>query len=66
MSRATELYDLVTSFLESKVLNPSGMYRFFPAQAEGDDVSFIIRKMLKQKLREFQFPRQQEAAVFYV
>ena len=60
-SRATELYDLVTSFLESKVLNPSGMYRFFPAQAEGDDVIIYHPEDAKTEIERFQFPRQQEA-----
>ena len=59
--RATELYDLVTSFLESKVLNPSGMYRFFPAQAEGDDVIIYHPEDAKTEIERFQFPRQQEA-----
>ena len=60
-SRATELYELVTSFLESKVLNPSGMYRFFPAQAEGDDVIIYHPEDAKTEIERFQFPRQQEA-----
>ncbi|MBM4763083.1 methionine synthase [Bacillus sp. B15-48] len=59
-SRATDLYDLVTSFLESKVLNPSGMYRFFPAQADGDDVIIYDPEDAKTEIERFTFPRQQE------
>ncbi len=59
--RATELYELVTRFLESKALNPSGMYRFFPAQAEGDDVIIYHPEDAKTEIERFHFPRQQEA-----
>ncbi|WP_338472463.1 methionine synthase [Niallia sp. XMNu-256] len=59
--RATELYDLVTSFLESKVLKPSGMYRFFPAQAHGDDVIIYDPEDAKTEIERFHFPRQQDA-----
>ena len=58
--RATELYHLVTGFLQSKVLNPSGMYRFFPAQADGDDVVIYDPADAKTEIERFHFPRQQE------
>ncbi|MGF9978112.1 methionine synthase [Viridibacillus arvi] len=57
-SRAVELYDLVTEFLESGMLNPSGMYQFFPAQADGDDVVIYDPKDSKTVIERFTFPRQ--------
>ena len=36
--RATALHELVTGFLTSGILKPRGMYQFFPAQSDGDDV----------------------------
>ncbi|MGE7667354.1 methionine synthase [Ureibacillus composti] len=59
--RATELHELVTGFLESNILNPAGMYRFFPAQADGDDVIIYDPEDSKTEIERFHFPRQQEA-----
>ena len=63
-SRATELHDLVTSFLESKILNPSGMYRFFPAQAEGDDVIIYHPEDAKTEIETIPFSSSTRSAVF--
>lgn len=56
--RATQLYDLVNSYLTSDLLNPSGMYRFFPAQADGDDVVIYSPEDQKTEIERFHFPRQ--------
>lgn len=56
--RATELYDLVTGFLQSDILSPSGMYQFFPAQSDGDDVIIYDPKDTKTEIERFTFPRQ--------
>ena len=42
-ARATELKDLVDDYLQGDLLKPSGLYQFFPAQADGDDV--VKRKL---------------------
>ncbi|MBK3496239.1 methionine synthase [Viridibacillus sp. YIM B01967] len=57
-TRAVELYELVTEFLESGVLTPSGMYQFFPAQADGDDVIIYDPADSKTIIERFTFPRQ--------
>ncbi len=57
--RATELHELVTSYLQSDLLNPSGMYQFFPAQADGDDVIIYSPEDAKMEIERFTFPRQQ-------
>ncbi|TSI04485.1 methionine synthase [Lysinibacillus sp. BW-2-10] len=59
--RATQLYDLVNEYLTSDLLTPSGMYRFFPAQADGDDVVIYSPEDSKTEIERFQFPRQKEA-----
>lgn len=57
--RATNLHELVTSYLSSSdVLSPSGMYRFFPAQADGDDVVIYSPEDQKTEIERFHFPRQ--------
>lgn len=58
--RATELYELVTGFLKSDMLSPSGMYQFFPAQSDGDDVIIYDPKDAKTEIERFTFPRQQK------
>lgn len=57
--RATELHELVTGYLQSDLLNPSGMYQFFPAQADGDDVVVYSPDDAKTEIERFTFPRQQ-------
>ncbi|MEO4055491.1 methionine synthase [Solibacillus sp. CAU 1738] len=57
--RATELHELVTDYLQSDILVPSGMYQFFPAQADGDDVIIYSPEDAKTEIERFTFPRQQ-------
>ena len=45
----------------SDTLNPSGMYQFFPAQADGDDVVVYSPEDGKTEIQRFTFPRQQVA-----
>lgn len=59
--RATELHELVNDYLKSDLLSPSGMYQFFPAQADGDDVVIYSREDQKVEIERFHFPRQKEA-----
>lgn len=40
-------------------LNPQAMYRFFPAQSEGNDIIIYDPKDLSRVLKRFSFPRQQ-------
>lgn len=57
--RATELKDLVDDYLKSDLLKPSGLYQFFPAQADGDDVIIYDPADNKTEIERFTFPRQQ-------
>lgn len=56
--RATELHELVTEFLQSGILKPQGIYQFFPAQADGDDVIIYDPTDAKTEIERFTFPRQ--------
>lgn len=56
--RATQLHELVTDYLTSGLLKPSGMYQFFPAQADGNDVVIYSPEDGKTEIERFQFPRQ--------
>lgn len=58
-SRAIELHELVTGYLQSDTFQPSGMYQFFPAQADGDDVIVYSPDDAKTEIERFTFPRQQ-------
>lgn len=58
-TRATELKELVDGYLQSDFLKPSGMYQFFPAQADGDDVVIYDPTDSKTEIERFTFPRQQ-------
>lgn len=58
-SRAIELHELVTGYLQSDTFQPSGMYQFFPAQADGDDVIVYSPEDAKTEIERFTFPRQQ-------
>ena len=58
MSVQLELHELVTGFLESDLLNPPGMYQFFPAQSDGDDVIIYDPEDAKTEIERFTFPRQ--------
>ncbi|WP_039043341.1 methionine synthase [Sporosarcina sp. ZBG7A] len=56
--RAVELHEMVTGFLESRKLGASGLYQFFPAQADGDDVIIYDPQDGKTEIERFTFPRQ--------
>lgn len=59
--RAVQLTELTTSFLKSNLLKPSSIYRFFPAQADGDDVVIYDPENTSVEIERFTFPRQQKA-----
>lgn len=56
--RAVELHELVTEFLGADILKPSGLYQFFPAQSDGDDVVIYDPNDAKTEIERFTFPRQ--------
>ncbi|MEK5217063.1 methionine synthase [Psychrobacillus sp. FSL H8-0487] len=56
--RATELHELVTGYLQSDILKPQGVYQFFPAQADGNDVIIYDPFDCKTEIERFTFPRQ--------
>jgi len=56
--RATGLHELVTGFLRSDLLKPQGLYQFFPAQSDGDDVIIYDPADAKTEIERFTFPRQ--------
>lgn len=56
--RAVELHEMVTGFLGSGKLGASGLYQFFPAQADGDDVIIYDPQDGKTEIERFTFPRQ--------
>ncbi|MFJ7935216.1 methionine synthase [Sporosarcina sp. NPDC096371] len=56
--RALELHEMVTGFLESDHLSASGLYQFFPAQSDGDDVIIYDPEDAKTEIERFTFPRQ--------
>ena len=58
--RAHELLELVTGFLQSGNLRASGLYQFFPAQADGDDVVVYDPEGSGREIERFSFPRQEK------
>ncbi|MFD1928884.1 methionine synthase [Sporosarcina siberiensis] len=56
--RALELHEMVTGFLSSGNLKASGLYQFFPAQSDGDDVIIYSSEDSKTEIERFTFPRQ--------
>lgn len=56
--RATALHELVTGYLQLDILKPQGVYQFFPAQADGDDVIIYDPTDSKTEIERFTFPRQ--------
>lgn len=58
--RAVQLHEMVTEFLESGNLTASGIYQFFPAQADGDDVIIYDPADSKTEIERFTFPRQKK------
>ena len=55
--RAVELKELVDSYLNDQTLHPSGMYQFYKAQADGDDVVLYAEDGTTE-IQRFTFPRQ--------
>ncbi len=55
---ARELYDDALALLEGIELQPRGVYGFWPAQQDGDDIAFLG---LQQTVARFCFLRQQSA-----
>lgn len=58
--RAHALLELVTGFLQSGNLRASGLYQFFPAQADGDDVVVYDPEGSGREIERFSFPRQEK------
>ncbi|WP_431028173.1 methionine synthase [Lysinibacillus sp. LZ02] len=58
--RAVQLKELVDSYLNDETLKPSGMYQFFKAQADGDDVVVYAEDGITE-IERFTFPRQSKA-----
>ncbi|WP_100398525.1 methionine synthase [Bacillus sp. FJAT-44742] len=63
--RAVELKEKVDEFLQraksEKLLQAHGIYRFFPAQSEGNDILIYDSPDKKNVIERFSFPRQQRA-----
>lgn len=58
--RATDLHELVTSYLAQDLFKPAALYQFYKAQAEGDDVVLYAEDGTTE-IQRFTFPRQQQA-----
>ena len=58
--RAVELKELVDGYLNGETLKASGMYQFYKAQADGDDVVLYAEDGTTE-IQRFTFPRQQKA-----
>jgi 5-methyltetrahydrofolate--homocysteine methyltransferase len=58
--RAVQLKQLVDGYLMNGVLKPSGMYQFYKAQADGDDVVLYAEDGTTE-IQRFTFPRQDRA-----
>ncbi|KAB7705386.1 methionine synthase [Bacillus aerolatus] len=58
--RALALKETVDDFLESGLLKTAGLYQFFPAQSDGDDVIIYDPTDSKTEIERFTFPRQQK------
>lgn len=56
--RATDLHELVTSYLAEDLFKPAAMYQFYKAQADGDDVVLYAEDGVTE-IQRFTFPRQQ-------
>ncbi|HEX7056454.1 MAG TPA: methionine synthase [Bacilli bacterium] len=53
--------ELLNEAIRNKIINPSGMYRFFPAQSQGNDIFVYDPDDHGKILKKFSFPRQQKA-----
>lgn len=62
--KVTELHDLVQELLAEAVqagsITANGIYQFFPAQANGDEILIYDAKDHSRVLERFRFPRQPE------
>ncbi len=62
--KVTELYGVVEELLKEAMhdgtIQAHGMYQFFPAQADGDDIIVYDPRNRSQVLERFTFPRQTE------
>lgn len=62
-SRAVELKEMIDQLLEESKLHnylrPHGLYRFFPAQSQGDEILVYDPNDPKRILERFAFPRQE-------
>jgi 5-methyltetrahydrofolate--homocysteine methyltransferase len=58
--KATELMDMIDEFLFSGILKPKGIYQFFPAQSDGNDVIIYDPADQQTVIERFSFPRQKK------
>ncbi|MDA8229033.1 MAG: methionine synthase, partial [Desulfitobacterium hafniense] len=62
--KTTELYEMAKQVLfeadEKKVIKANGVYRFFPAQAKGNDVLIFDPNDHTKLVEQFSFPRQSQ------
>ncbi|GIP37312.1 methionine synthase [Paenibacillus sp. J31TS4] len=60
--KTTELKEVVDGILEEAIrdgiIRAQGMYRFFPAQADGNDIIIYDPNDVTKELKRFSFPRQ--------
>ncbi|PWK09046.1 methionine synthase [Tumebacillus permanentifrigoris] len=63
-AKATELYavveELLTQAKRDGLIRPQGMYRYFPAQSEGNKIHIYDPADTTRVLETFDFPRQQK------
>ncbi|MBE3568969.1 MAG: methionine synthase [Bacillales bacterium] len=58
--KATALMEMIDEFLFSGMLKPKGMYQFFPAQSDGNDVILYDPADQQTVIERFSFPRQKK------
>lgn len=67
-SKALELKSVTDAIIQEAIdegtLVANGMYRFFPAQSEGNDILIYDPEDRSKVLRRFSFPRQEAEPVF--
>lgn len=63
--KVLELYDVVQNLLaearEQNLIEAHGMYQFFPAQADGNDIVIYNPANVQEEIQRFSFPRQTQA-----
>lgn len=61
--KAVQLKELVDQIIQEgiqqKIINANGMYRFFPAQSDGNDILVYDPEDRSKVIQKFTFPRQQ-------